>query len=282
MKPLFCVFSCLLSAMAAFSQIPNGNFEEWETVDSIESPTLWQTNNYYVGYTPIDKISNAISGNYSMKISSTARDLYSHGSWPGCAYLKFKPTEIYPYMTASVRIDSIKNGEIEIRVKQRAADGFFYRIGGWKRSTLTNGTKTIWFPIEYTQLDTLMIDIWAFNRDEVYGGPNYGYSGAIIDNLQLTNTVATEEEYGNETAISWQISPNPAHDFINISLEKRLTKPCQLKLYDINGTVRITSTYQTFKEEKINVFGLASGIYVLELNQDGQVLHRSRVMVLQQ
>lgn len=278
MKLVLNTFLLCLSVMATVAQIPNGNFEEWETIDTIENPVHWQTNNHYVDYAPVVKVEDAIDGDYSMKISSTARDIFGTATWPGCAHVKLLPTDTYQYMTASIKIDSIEMGEIEIRVKQRTTDGFFEKIGGWQRETVTNGVSHIWFPIEQTSLDTLLIEIWAFNQDEPAMG-NTGYSEAIIDNLTLTNTVATQQAIEAD-AIDWLISPNPAKDMVTVRLDRPLTSPFQLLLLDLQGRVHQTHNFTHLKETTFNLEGILPGVYILALRKDGLTLQQSKVVVI--
>ena len=276
------IFLFLLWTASVLSQIPNGGFEDWEIQDSIENPVYWATNNYYTGYTPVLKTEEAIAGNYSVKISSTARDLNGLSTWPGCAHVKFIPSTYFQYMVASIRIDSIDEGQIEIRVKQHAGNGLYNKIGGWKQASVTNGVTNIWFPIDHTQLDTLLIEIWAFNKEEInqeFPIAYSGYSEAILDNLALTNTVQSEEASG-ESGVVWTLSPNPVKETFRLRLVSPLPGPYRLSIVNIRGQVLREFHFENLTEVQADVAGLPPGIYFIALSTNKIVLQRKKIVII--
>jgi hypothetical protein len=269
---LFCLF---LSDI--FSQVPNGNFEEWETVDSIENPVHWETNNYYIGYYPVAKTTDAIEGIYSMKVSSRARDLGGGATEDGCAHVKFVPTEEYNYLTASVRVDTVDpEGEVSIRVKQwHPGSGLYEKIGTWKITAATNGVVQVVLPIEQTGIDTVLIEVWAKNHYDPFTGA-IGYTEMIIDNLKLTTTVSTKELINNP---SWWIYPNPATDAINIQFQHPVLKPCTLRLFDYHGRLLQSHYFPTLSEISLPLIDVSSGIYFLELTVEGEIKRTEKFAV---
>jgi hypothetical protein len=272
---LLLVFCLFLSDI--FSQVPNGNFEEWETVDSIENPVHWETNNYYIGYYPVAKTTDAIEGIYSMKVSSRARDLGGGATEDGCAHVKFVPTEEYNYLTASVRVDTVDpEGEVSIRVKQwQPGSGLFEKIGTWNDTVATNGVVQVVLPIEQAGLDTVLIEIWAKNHYDPFTN-TIGYTEVIIDNLKLTTTVSTKELINNP---SWWIYPNPATDAINIQLQKPLTKPCTLRLFDFQGRLLQSHDFPTLFATTLPLPDFLPGIYLLEITSKGETKRTEKFVV---
>jgi hypothetical protein len=272
---LLLVFCLFLSDI--FSQVPNGNFEEWQTVDSIENPVHWETNNFYVGYTPVTKTADAIEGSYSMKVSSSARDIWGTATGYGCAHVKLVPTEEFKYLTASVRVDTVDTeGEVSIRVKQwQPGSGLYEKIGTWKDTAATNGVKQIVLPIEQAGLDTVLIEIWAKNHYDPFTN-TIGYTEVIIDNLKLTTTVSTKELINNP---SWWIYPNPATDAIIIQLQKPLTKPCTLRLFDFQGRLLQSYNFPALSEISLPLIDISSGIYFLELKVKGEIKRTEKFVV---
>jgi hypothetical protein len=260
------------------AQVPNGNFEAWQTLDSIENPVYWETNNYYVGYTPVAKTTNAIEGNYSMKISSTARDVFGTATGYGCAHVKFVPTEEYKYLTASVRVDTVDHleGEVSIRVKQwQPGSGLYEKIGTWKDTAATNGVVQVVLPIEQAGLDTVLIEVWAKNHYNPFIFP-IGYTEMIIDNLQLSTTVAAKESVNNS---GWTIYPNPATDAINIQFQHPLSKPCTLRLFDIHGRLLKSHDFPTLHETALPLPDFLPGIYLLEITSEGEAKRTEKFVV---
>lgn len=279
MKKMLLFLVALQVSLGAFCQIPNGNFEDWETIDGIENPDFWSTNNYYIDFTPVLKTSDALEGNYSMKVSSTARDWNALPTWPGCAHVKLMPSQTYLYMKASLKIDSINEGRIEIRAKQKKPDGFFEKIGGWESSTVTNGVIDIGFPLEQMQLDTLLIEVWAFNKDKPEWEINETYSEVILDNLGLTNTNSTDNTFDGPAKNQWMIGPNPVNEVLRIRDMQLGTVSFHANLYDVNGRLVRSEISIGTKEGMMDINGLSSGAYFLEIIRDGKVIHRSKIVV---
>ncbi len=275
MKPSYFTFLLCLPIFSSNAQIPNGNFEEWETINNIEFPVFWQTNNYYESSTPVDKEEeDAIEGNYSMKISSTALGIGNQ--LPGCAHIKFLPQQFYKYFIAAVKIDSIEMGEIAIRVKQRTSNGLFEKIGEWGTTTVTAGVSQIVFPITQTQLDTILVEIWAFNTWTPNGV--IGYSEAIIDKLNLVTASSLNGGFAN--SVKWLIFPNPTKDFVSIHLDQALLGSSQVRLLDLQGRVHKTHQFSNLKETTMGLEDIPPGVYLLELRKAGELIKQTKLVVL--
>ncbi len=266
-----------LSMSIGFSQVPNGNFEEWQVVDSIENPVHWQTNNYYIGYYPVAKTSDAIEGSYSMKVSSTASDLGGGATEDGCAHVKFVPAEEYKYLTASVRVDTVDpEGEVSIRVKQwHPGSGLYEKIDTWKVTAATNGVVQVVLPIEQEGLDTVLIEVWAKNHYDPFTGM-IGYTEMIIDNLQLTTVVATQEHH---SIFGWTIYPNPATEAINIRMQQPIPKACTLRLLDHYGRLLQSHDFPNLSAISLPLDGVSPGIYLFELTVQGQTMLTEKIVV---
>jgi hypothetical protein len=277
MKSLFILLLQLgFNASVCLAQVPNGNFEEWQTIDSIENPVYWETNNYYVGYTPIAKTTDAIQGSYSMKISSTAKDFWGTATGYGCAHVKIVPTQEYKYLTASVKIDTMDTeGEVSIRVKQwQQSIGLYDNIGTWKTTGTTNGIIQVILPIEQVGLDTVLIEVWAKNHFDPLIG--FGYTEMVIDNLQLTTVVATKESKNN---YGWVIYPNPATNAINIRLEQPVSKPITLRLLDIKGRLVQSYYFPPLSTISLHLDDVLPGIYLLETVVQGEIVYIEKFIV---
>lgn len=265
-KQILGLFSFCFVVSAGFAQIPNGNFEEWQTVDSIENPVNWETNNYHVGYFPVAKTQNAIQGNYSLKISSTAKDIGGNATGDGCAHVKFVPNEVYKYLTASVKIDTVDtNGEVIIRVKQwLPANALFEKIGSWKETAVTNGVVQVVLPIEQVGLDTLLIEIWAKNNYDLLTNP--GYTEMIIDSMQLKMAVAVHESTNSLPGVLY---PNPAGETLHLQTESAIET---LRIFDATGReMRSFSVTPSKEGATVHIRQLPGGMYYLVLRSKEKV-----------
>ncbi len=276
MKQIFVRLLFCATVSSGFAQVPNGNFENWQTVDSIENPVYWETNNYYVGYTPVAKTLDALQGTYSMKVSSTAKDVWGSNTGDGCAHVKFVPTETYQYLTASVRIDTVQtNGEVSIRVKQwLPSNGLFEKIGSWKVTTATNGVVQVVLPIEQVGLDTLLIEVWAKNFYDLFTNPEY--TEVIIDSLQLKTTLAAQEATNRPFGV---IFPNPAIEELNVQLHQAFQKPSTLRVIDSQGRILQSYDFPVLSTASIHLGDIPPGHYFLELLVQGQSIGMERFVV---
>ena len=244
-----------------------------------KTPVHWTTNNYYVGYTPVAKTTDTIEGAYSLKISSTARDVFGTATGDGCAHVKFVPTEEFKYLTASVKTDTVDlEGEVSIRVKQwQPGSGLFEKIGTWKVTTATNGVTQVTLPIEQVGLDTLLIEIWAKENHDEFEFP-LGHTEAIVDKLKLTTSVAASEPV-NKNGFDWSMYPNPATETVNVRLNQPILKPCSLRFFGLNGSVLQEHDFPALTETSVNLTGYLPGLYFLELSVQGEVVRLSKIAI---
>jgi len=266
----FCAVS------SSFAQVPNGNFEAWETVDSIENPVYWETNNYYIGFAPVSKTLDALQGNYSMKVSSTAKDFGGGATGDGCAHVKFVPAEVFKYLTVSVKSDTVDtNGEISIRVKQwQSSSALFEKIGTWKATAATNGVIQVVLPIEQEGLDTLLIEVWAENYYDLFTNPEY--TEVIIDNMQLKTTVAAQEPANRPFG---SVFPNPATGILTVRLYQPALKASTLRVLNAQGKALQSHYFQILSTTTLNLTNIPAGHYFLELKEQGQMTRVEKFVV---
>ncbi|PJR03296.1 T9SS type A sorting domain-containing protein [Avrilella dinanensis] len=70
-------------------------------------------------------------------------------------------------------------------------------------------------------------------------------------------------------SIKWSVYPNPANNYLNISLENLQTDKIEYMIYDTSGRILQNSILST-ENEQIDVSGLSAGVYILELSLNGQ------------
>jgi hypothetical protein len=124
-------------------------------------------------------------------------------------------------------------------------------------------------------LDTLLIEIWAFNTDMPF--VNTGYSEAVIDQLSLSLLSSTYDTPLQE--LEWVVSPIPATDRISILLSQILTDNCTLRLIDLQGRVQQERKLTGISEVVLEVGDLARSIYILELRREDLILRQSLILL---
>lgn len=70
-------------------------------------------------------------------------------------------------------------------------------------------------------------------------------------------------------SIKWSVYPNPANNYLNISLENLQTDKIEYMIYDTSGRI-LQNSILSAENEQIDVSGLSAGVYILELSLNGQ------------
>ena len=91
-----------------------------------------------------------------------------------------------------------------------------------------------------------------------------GYRGMYLSRFDTEPVSVTAPE-----PIKWGIYPNPADDYLHITTENLSGEKIKYIIYDTSGRMLQNSTLNP-ENEQIDVSGLSSGVYLLELTIDGQ------------
>lgn len=237
-----------------YSQIPNSNFEEWILVDSIEQPMGWISNNVRF-FISTEKVSSLTQGQYAVKVSSNGPSI--EGTSLGVLKTKFKPAQVFDYLTMSYKIDSIEEGKVEVKIN-KISNNSTTQIGYWVKDTFSNEIELIEIPLAYELLDTLEIIIIAGNT--LTGIGSKGYSEIIIDEIGLTNLTAQIEL--NKEVVS--LFPNPTSNSITV----KLSTDFYGELWIVDELGRIFQTYKLKGNDSnfnIDISGLKKGLYYLKM-----------------
>lgn len=91
-----------------------------------------------------------------------------------------------------------------------------------------------------------------------------GYRGMYVSRFATEPVSVSAPE-----SIKWSVYPNPANNYLNISLENLQTDKIEYMIYDTSGRILQNSILST-ENEQIDVSGLSVGVYILELSLNGQ------------
>jgi len=109
-------------------------------------------------------------------------------------------------------------------------------------------------------------DCWLVRTDSL------GYAPAAF-------TVGIESEELIIESLRLEIYPNPSSDNINLGLESELKENLKLEVYNISGQLVIEKRLPAFeKEHRINIQHLQSGVYLVKLVSDSQVVYSSKIV----
>lgn len=114
--------------------------------------------------------------------------------------------------------------------------------------------------------------LWMYDRE------NYEIGGS--------NCKATKKEkkdVNNSEVPFFKLYPNPANNFFicNYSTENlSLTTQINLQIYDINGKQIFTMLLDESGQERISTTGLAEGVYLVTMRQNGIIVNQDKLIVL--
>jgi hypothetical protein len=105
-----------------------------------------------------------------------------------------------------------------------------------------------------------------------------------IDNLMRRDVLNCGVVTGIENAMeqNFTVSPNPAHDRIDVSLKSIAAGQLDISITDILGTERIKKSYEvssSTQQESIDISSLSPGLYILYLKQGDNMINSRKIIV---
>lgn len=95
--------------------------------------------------------------------------------------------------------------------------------------------------------------------------PSYGYNiGGVVQHYRSPIMVTTENIKSSDFTFS--ISPNPAHQSVNINVKSENIESCNILIYNINGQLIKSSTTETNTPCNLNLAELKTGLYMISVN----------------
>ena len=253
------VLLLLISPILLSAQVPNGGFENWDSVGMHLYPTGWVVINGLDKYAyGIRRSYEAYSGDYALHFSSDEIDNVDCASALQISsnnpfnrnrdqilsfYFKSIPyrEEATPWLNLNILI--YKNDTLESEIVK------------WKPEETTYNYEKVEIELPVSNYDSIVIDL--------FGSACIGATGchltdcftdSWIDDIQISEVVST----GEISERKFRILGNPASDQLRISSDQM---PQAMGVIDLNG--RTLAAAEHAKE--IQVDHLAPGMYLLEL-----------------
>ena len=66
-----------------------------------------------------------------------------------------------------------------------------------------------------------------------------------------------------------KLYPNPAHEFVNIGVDKSIKDDWSIQIFDASGALKKVEHFQDTKEERIEISNLPAGTYIIKLYSEG-------------
>jgi len=238
----------LINGATAFSQVPNGLFENWTTdVDGNINPDGWETMNsfptvFVSQYTP------AYSGNYSLRAAAVNLGITTLA---GTAIATFPFTLRPSGLSVCVKATVMPGDWAYVTYTAWAGGNAIASPDSCAFKCDSNVTvfTCITIPISYSTSQT------PDSVTIIVAGGNFGAAQAgteiIVDEMSFTTGI---EE--NEKAILQQSYPNPTTDKMNIPVQLKKSSDVTISVYDL----------QSREVKKLDLGFLSAGSHDIELS----------------
>ncbi|MBS1771642.1 MAG: T9SS type A sorting domain-containing protein [Bacteroidetes bacterium] len=285
MKKTFTLFLLLLST-AAIAQITNGNFENWTTVGSYETPDNWDNLNATTNLASVYTCEKGGTASpYYLKL--TSKVVTGLGTIPGVAvYGKidvtaFKAKSGYPFTGRPKNL--IGKWQYMASGADQGVIGVYltaWNLTTGKRDTVASnayllpGMVMSWtsfsIPINYyknVNPDTLIIGASSSGLAPVAGSYLY------LDSLDFSGTVPVSVEPMVIHKYTMQASPNPATTRLMVDFGQPVNEPLRIQMTDVLGRViKDIQSIQGVQVHYVDVANLPKGIYYLKAKTENDIL----------
>ena len=268
--PFLVLFFSFLNSTA---QIPNAGFEDWTTVDSIEQPLHWETNNI-PGYISVTKTDDALNGDYAMELTANLPTI--EGNWPGTAETSltvdnFSSQTAVSVMYKCLSYPNAQTGRCQLSVDYFYQGAYVHSANTYVEPEVTEFTEMkLWSGLEEGQaVDSIRIRLMGGSIITPLG--QSGNAFFIVDDIKIETTTSTVVP---ESPVM-EVFPNPVGSTLQIKGGEMIG---EVGLFDGKGTLlqfqKVNAT-----ELELEVHQLLSGVYFLQLKtKEGVILHKKVVV----
>jgi Secretion system C-terminal sorting domain len=120
----------------------------------------------------------------------------------------------------------------------------------------------------------------AIDRNPVNGVNYYRLKQVDVDGKQTLSSIATVK-FNSSDLMEFAFYPNPAKNYINVSLNTINADKARIDLIDVKGSIVFTSTYAKSEQgatKKISLNNLPKGIYVIRFT-DGEIMKTNKIAI---
>ncbi|MEO8932879.1 MAG: T9SS type A sorting domain-containing protein [Xanthomarina sp.] len=239
MKKIYLLFITLLTlSVSAQNELSNGSFENWTS----GSPDSWNGSSTNIVASRVSQSTDAQDGAASLNLVNTPN---SH---------KRFSSDIITATNESYTLTYYAKGDGELR------SGFYHGgVYGPYDAYTTHNIAEGWTLVTYEFTPN------AGDLEVIFSLRNTSTDGILIDNVVLVKTATLSLNSIKEQA-NFSIYPNPTSlGFVNITSKSNET--IQVAVFDILGK-QVLST--TVLNNKLHVSTLKSGVYIMNLTQNGK------------
>jgi len=214
MKPLTITFFILIACCPVlFSQIPNGDFEDWTiSTNGEEVPSMWNSPFQNLSGA-IFKSSDSFSGDYSLGIATL--NISSNGSFaPAYFGAKIKPTNLENTLTFYYKIDSLDgDGKALVWIfkEKENEPGVLDLLHDFSFNEVNENFVKEEISFTLSDLDSIIITFVSANQSWTIG--YIGFTRVFFDLVELNSVSLAGNVNPDDDLI---VYPNPAKGFFGI------------------------------------------------------------------
>ena len=251
-------------------QILNAEFENWTTINGIEEPDNWGSNNH-TNSISVEKTTDKHAGNFAISVSSNNSGI--EGLMPGEAYSFFDPTGV-DTLYAWVKCDSlISPAEGVIKLLSYKSGSPPFLVNFMKFPQAKNYYEWVKIIVPNVPSDSIGIFIIAQTKD-ITGLGYEGYVRLKVDNIYTNLTVGIAENVGDKM----RLYPNPVKDILKIEIDETAIIKGDIEIVNMTGEVVFMGAVSE-ATSIIDISHLASGEYILQFVLDGYQYRKKFIKV---
>lgn len=247
-KFYFLLFTFLVTTISfAQNELTNSSFENWTGTGSTDVPVSWHGDRSNIALSAVTEITtDAQDGNSAVSLNVTSN---SH---------KRFTNEAITATNEEYKLSYYYKGNGDLRNA--------YHDGSYSTyESYTSVNTSTWTLMEYTFTPD------AGNLEVIFSVRNTSGDGVLIDNVTLIKTATLSTENFENTEFS--VYPNPASNgFVNITTASN--EAINVSVFDVLGKKVLSQTINN----RLNVSTLKSGVYILNLNQNGATTTKKLVI----
>lgn len=285
MKKALLLSCAFCATFSAFAQIPNASFENWSNSNGYNTPDGWSNINAMTApmsvYTAEKGTPGTVGSSY---LKLTSKTVAGMGVMPGIvATGNINPTTMsvsggFDYNMRPANLTGSWQYMSGNSTDQAVVAAYLTKwdMGNMKRDTVAIAMRSLtgmvmsWatFSVPFTYSKGVMPDT-ALIVMSSSGMTPANNSYLYVDNLAFAGNVAGTGVSSITSISGIQVYPNPATDELTVNFSTTSAQTCTLSVTDMVGRT-ITSQHvkatQGRNHTSVNVHGLASGSYLLRIN----------------
>jgi hypothetical protein len=281
---LICLFTSICGT--SYAQIPNNDFEVWDSSGGYKTPVGWDNMNpvtYSTSVLTCERMVPGNSGSYHLALNSQT---VSGSVVPGIAVsglldpTTHKPASGFPYTSRP----QVLAGAWQYMAYTTADQGFIeVLLSKWnsiagRRDTiafthyLLPGMVMYWadfhLPLTYSSSanpDSAMIFLSASGPTPV------AYSFLWVDGLRFADSATLNNNVISKANTEFTIHPNPTHAFAQIEYNSDRSRNVRYTFFDVAGRLCLNGAFTAMpgnNSEQINVSGMPKGLYFVKINDE--------------